>query len=300
MRSYQLTQQDRRLFEEAGFLVLEGVLSKREVGQLTQVIDDLYRRHGGDPGTGRMEVRNCVARHPALLAMADHRTLLPTIVDLLGPDIKLRTSEVDVRPPIRPEAVAGKTARNRWGEPEQWHIDGPLSGYPDVNGVVPMMEVRAGYFLTDLRGKDSGQLALLPGSHRLNYHGLEDPGLEIPERAAFRVEVPPGSAVLFRTGVWHCATPNLSPLTRKVLYLAYTYRWIQASDYVEQDEAVLSRCNPIQRQLLGGLPPGRHPLGASPEKTPSSCSWFSHPNDIPLLAWSERRQQAKRPVAATA
>ncbi|HWB96380.1 MAG TPA: phytanoyl-CoA dioxygenase family protein [Bryobacteraceae bacterium] len=293
MKRYQLTASDRRLFDETGFLVLEGVLSKSELQKLNEAIDGLYADHGGDPVTGRMELRNCVAKHPLLLAMADHLTLLPTIVELLGPDIKLRTSELDVRPPITPEMVEGKNARNRWGEPEQWHIDGPLSGYPDVNGIVPMMEVRAGYFLTDLTGNDAGQLCVVPGSHRFNFHALEDPALVIPPEAIFRVEVPAGSAVLFRTGVWHCATPNLSTLTRKVLYYAYTYRWIHASDHIAQDEDVLARCNPLQRQLLGGLPPGRDPLGDKAETTPCSHTWFTRPDDIPLLAWSQQMRSRR-------
>ncbi len=298
MKRYRLTEADRKLFDEAGFLIIEGALSKSELKQLNDVVDDLYRGHPHDPLTGRMELRNCVARHPALLAMADHRTLLPAVVELLGPDIKIRTSELDVRPPVTAVMVEGKTAHNRWGEPEQWHIDGPLSGYPDVNGIVPMMEVRAGYFLTDLTGKDAGQLCLVPGSHRFDFRALADPATRIPPEASFRVEVPAGSAVLFRTGVWHCATPNLSNVTRKVLYYAYTYRWIQASDHVEQECELLARCNPLQRQLLGGLPPGRHPLGDRNDTTPCNHTWFTRPEDIPLLAWS--RQMQPRGVRAGA
>ena len=290
MKRYHFTNSDRQLFDETGFLVVEGILGKDELRTLNDAVDQLYSEHGGDPHTGRMELRNCVAKHPQLLAIVDHHELLPAVVDLLGPDIKLRTSELDVRPPITAAMVEGKTARNRWGEPEQWHIDGPLSGYPDVNGIVPMMEVRAGYFLTDLTAANAGQLCLVPGSHRFNFHALENPGLEVPPEAIFRVEVPAGSAVLFRTGVWHCATPNLSKQTRKVLYYAYTYRWIHPSDHLEQDDDLLARCNPLQRQLLGGLPPGRHPLGAKADTTPCSHTWFTHPDDIPLLAWSQRRR----------
>jgi ectoine hydroxylase len=290
MKKYHFTEADRRLFDEAGFLVVEGVLSKSELTKLNGVIDDLYRKHEHDLLTGRMELRNCVAKHPLLLAMVDNRTLLPAIVGLFGPDVRLRTSELDVRPPVTAAMVAGKTARNRWGEPEQWHIDGPLSGYPDVNGIVPMMEVRAGYFLTDLTGKDAGQLCLVPGSHRFDFHALENPALDIPPQAIFRVEVPAGSAVLFRTGVWHCATPNLSNLTRKVLYYAYTYRWVHPSDHVHQNRLLLARCNPLQRQLLGGLPKGRHPLGDRAQTTPCNHTWFTRPCDIPLLAWSQRQR----------
>ncbi len=288
MKHFRLTKAERKLFDEAGFLVIEGALSAAELRKLNAAVDDLYARNRHDAVTGRMELRNCVAKHPALLAMADHKTLLPAIVELLGPDIKLRTSELDVRPPVTAAMVKGKNARNRWGEPEQWHIDGPLSGYPDVNGIVPMMEIRAGYFLTDLKAGRSGQLCVVPGSHRFDFRALANRALKIPPEATFEVAVPAGSAVLFRTGVWHCATPNLSNIARKVLYYAYTYRWVQPSDHTDQDPAILARCNPVQRQLLGGLPTGRHPLGDKSETTPCHHTWFTRPEDIPLLAWSQQ------------
>jgi ectoine hydroxylase-related dioxygenase (phytanoyl-CoA dioxygenase family) len=289
-----LTPRERRQFDEAGFLVREGVLSRTELSALTRVADRLYRRYGGDAHTGRLEVRNAVAHDRLLLQMADHRTLLPAIVDLLGPDIKLRTSELDIRPPVSATAGA-EIGRHRWGEPEQWHIDGPIYGYPDVDGLLPMMEVRAGYYLTDLRSPDSGCLCLAKGSHRFDYRLLADPDFRVPASAVVRIEVPPGSAILFRTGVWHCATPNLSPRTRKVLYYAYTYRWIQSSDYFSQTAALLRRCTPIQRQLIGGVVRRtRLPLGDAPLR-PSSFYWFTRPEDIPLLGWWDKlASQRKR------
>ena len=111
-----------------------------------------------------------------------------------------------------------------------------------------------GYHLTDLRAPESGQLCLVPGSHQYDYRYLADPDLTIEPEKIVRVDAPPGSAVLFRTGVWHCASPNLSKITRKILYFAYTYRWIQGSDYFEQRKVLLNRCSPVQRQLLGGQP----------------------------------------------
>jgi ectoine hydroxylase len=287
-----LTAKQRRAFDETGFLVVENVLKPGELTKLNRVVDRLYTRLGGDDKTGRLELRNCVAHDPALLQMVDHAALLPAIVDLMGPDIKIRTSELDVRPPL-PRA-AYRLGKNP-GRPENWHIDGPIYGYPTVDGRVPMMEVRVGYHLTDLRAPESGQLWLVPGSHRDDYRYLADPDLVIPPEKIVRVDAAPGSAVIFRTGVWHCASPNMSQVTRKILYFAYTYRWIQGSDYLEQEKDLLDRCTKVQRQLLGAAPnPKRGLLGSAPERTPCSFYWFTEPADIPLLALYRRLQQKRR------
>jgi ectoine hydroxylase len=285
---WALTTRQRRQFDEDGFLIRHGVLSRHEIAGLNRVADRLHKRYGGDAHTGRLELRNSVALHGALLRMADHPVLLPSVVELLGPDIKIRTSELDIRPPLAAPRGGADIGRDRWGEPEQWHIDGPIYGYPDVDGRLAMMEVRVGYYLTDLRSPNSGCLCVVRGSHRFDYRLLADPAFRVPPSAIVRVEVPQGSAILFRTGVWHCATPNLSDRTRKVLYYAYTYRWVQSSDYVSQTAALIRRCTRIQRQLLGGVvTPSRNPLGDAPGR-PSSFYWFTRPTDIPLLAWWEK------------
>src|SRR2546430_14137526 len=94
-----LTSKQRRTFNEIGFLVIENVLTLSELRTLNRAADELYKRYGGDAKSGRLEIRNCVAHHPAFLRMVNHPVLLPAIVDLLGADIKIRTSELDIRPP---------------------------------------------------------------------------------------------------------------------------------------------------------------------------------------------------------
>lgn len=233
-----------------------------------------------------MEVRNCLAQHPALLKLIGHQTLLPLIVDLLGPNIKIRSSHLDVRPPLRKAQIANKLGQDRWGEPEQWHVDGPIYGYPTVDGILPMMEVKVGYYLTDVTQPDSGPLCLVPGSHRQDYRILAQNELNVPPECIVKVQVPAGTAIVFRTGVWHCISPNTSVSTRKVLYYTYTYRWIEASDYLKQSDDLLEKCTAIQRQLLGATAsPGRNPLGNEAEKTPCSFYWHSGPDDIPLISW---------------
>lgn len=297
-----LTQAEREYFDEHGFIIFENALSPGDVAELTACIDEIYARYGGEPGTGRLEVRNCLSRHPAFLRLVDHPQLLPIIVDVLGPNIKIRSTHLDVRPPVPPELANLELGRDRLGEPEQWHVDGPLFGYPVVDGVLPLMEVKIGFFLTDLLTPDCGTLCLVPGTHKLDYRALADPDFRVPSESVFKVHVPAGSAIMFRTGLWHCVSPNLSAQTRKLLYYAYTYRWVEASDYLTQSDTLLAGCTPVQRQLLGApASADRPPLGSDPERIPCSFYWYTQPDDIPLVSLYQRITDRQRErVAARA
>jgi hypothetical protein len=295
-----LTDQQQADFDNRGFLVVPQALSEPDVKNLNSVVDEIYKCYGGDHDSGRLEVRNCVAHDQQLLDLTANPKLLPMVVDLLGPNIKIRSSHLDVRPPLPLDSIANDLGKDRWGEPEQWHVDGPLYGYPAIYGQLPMMEVKVGYYLTDVTQPDSGALCVIPGSHRSDYRLLALDGLQIPPDSVYRVHVPAGSAILFRTGLWHCVSPNLSMNTRKVLYYAYTYRWIHPSDYLVQSQELLSRCSPLERQLLGATATDhRNPLGSEPERTPCSFYWYSEKEDLPLLEYCERAEKVQQESACT-
>ncbi len=97
--------------------------------------------------------------------------------------------------------------------------------------------------------------------------------------------------MLFRTGLWHCVSPNFSALTRKVLYYAYTYRWIEPSDYVIQSPDLLASCTPIQRQLLGAPLSSLGPLGPEPEIRPESFLWYYEDANLPILKWFDKLEK---------
>jgi ectoine hydroxylase len=286
---YSMTALQRKQFDEQGFFIVENALSPDQLDALLGATDELYARYGGRPGSSRLEMRNVVAHHPCLRDLISHRLILPIVVDLLGPNIKIRSTHLDVRPPLQRESVKNKLGSDRWGEPEQWHVDGPIFGYPLVNNLLPLMEVKVGYYLSDVTLPESGPLCVIPGSHKLDYRKLANS--VPPDESVFRVAVPPGSAVLFRTGLWHCVSPNFSALTRKVLYYAYTYRWIQASDYMTQSPELLASCTPIQRQLLGAPLSSLGPLGPEPEIRPESFFWYYEDTNLPILKWFDNLQK---------
>jgi ectoine hydroxylase len=285
-----ITKEQRRCFDTDGYLVVEGELAGDEVSELVEVIDQTdaaVRRARGLAPDAPVSVRNIVCRHPAFRRMLDRPRILALVVGALGPRIQLRASNFDVRPP-RPEDGDGAAARaaDRFSA---WHRDEPAGGWPTVGGVVPYMELKVGYYLTDLRAPLSGALRVVPGSHRWAIGRVPDGSPEGETGSIAEINVPAGAALIWRTSLLHRVAPNCSGRTRKCVYLAYQHRWLRPSDYVTAPADVLARCNPIQRQLLGALGEGMCELRDA-EVEPCSPYWTPRPQDIPLEAWARDRR----------
>lgn len=280
----QLTAEQRRAFDEDGYFVVPEALGSSEVDELIEVVDTFdaaVRRQPGPAPDDEVRVRNVVCRHPAFLRLLDHPRTLPLVIDTLGARIQLRGSNLDVLPSREPMA--------RPSEPESvlaWHRDEPYAGWPTVGGVPPFMELKVGFYLTDLSQPRSGALWVIPGSHRLPSAYGADGELLVDPHAVVELNVPAGAALIFRTSLLHRVSPNVSGRTRKCVYLAYQHRWLRPSDYLAAPEDVLRICSPVQRQLLGS---GAHsPLALSdPDVEPCSPYWTPGPEAVPLEVWAQ-------------
>lgn len=280
----------RQQFEEDGFFLIEDALNADEVAALVSVMDRLYEKYRQERNLGPHEafqIRNIVAADPLLRDLIDHPRILPLIVDVMGYNIQIRTSHLDVRPPMRSEdAQAGLGER---GSFFPWHSDAPNFGWPTVDGVIPYMEMKVGYYLTDLTQHNSGAICVVRGSHRRAQKDAAGNYIIDPADVV-EVNVRPGAAMVWRTALLHCVTPNLSDHARKCLYYGYNHRWIRPSDFDHQTPDVVDGCTPIQRQLLGELGSGSHNYnGDDPLVHPVSRYWRPQEEDIPLKAWAEQR-----------
>lgn len=285
-----LSDEQQRKFDEDGFFLVDDALTSAELDELIPVIDDLYAKYYRERNLGPYDAfqwRNVVALHPVFRKLLDHPKLLPLVVDVIGYNIQLRTSHLDVRPPMAPE-----TAQKALGAGDSffpWHSDAPNFGWPTVEGVIPYMEMKIGYYLTDLTPHNSGAICVARGSHKRPQKDASGNYI-IDPKDIVEVNVRPGTALIWRTALLHCVTPNLSDHARKCLYYGYHPRWIRPSDYDHQDPAVLAGCTPIQRQLLGELGTGLNNYnGDDPLVQPVSRYWRPQDEDIPLKAWAEQR-----------
>jgi ectoine hydroxylase len=251
-----------RRFERDGFLVLPNALTQRDVVELTAATDSLWASHlaeGGSPSY--LHLFGFIGKEEAFLKLLDPSIPLAYVVRFLGWNIHLYHSHLDVNPPATAH-IPFKYS---------WHRDGGRMN-EDLDGQEPpCLSVKVAYFLTDLSAADSGNLHVVPGSHRER----RQPHLserDVPSNAE-QVMVAPGSAVIFDRRLWHSRGPNWSCRTRKALFCAYSHRWIRSRDAVLASPQTWGGLSPIRRQLLGA---GSGPRGYH---VPSE-------SDVPLRNWS--------------
>ena len=285
-----ITGQQQKQFDEDGFILIENALSPEHVSRLIDVVDErdaACRKSQGASPEVAYQIRNAITHHDELFQMINYPDLFPLVVDVMGVNIQLRTSHVDVRPPMKDYAEQELGVR---GSFFPWHSDGPNFGYPITNGAVPFFEVKIGYYLTDLTERNSGAICVVRGSHKVSPKKIHAPDYQIDPGDVVEVNAKPGTAMLWRTALWHCLTPNLSHHTRKCLYYGYNYRWMRPGDYDRQDPALLARCTPVQRQLLSANATDQN-VGFSDGDPahPNSLFWRPDPEDVPIENWAEEQ-----------
>lgn len=297
-----MTDEQRRSFDERGFIAIENFFSESELDRLLTAIDEVAARIRAEKGLAESDpfaLRNALTQHEAFLDLIDNPRILPLVVDAIGWNIQIRTTHLDYRPPYPEGLEPGELGKGDGADHAAgyknlvWHPDlaGPyLFEAPSNDGTLPFMEIKVGYYLSDLRSSQSGAICLVPGSHRRPPQELRDMQYRVPDDQYIEFNVPPNTALLWRTQLWHCVTPNLSKHVRKVFYVGYHYRWLRPTDYIQQDPALIARSSPIRRQLLGALDPSGDPLGTDPFWEPSSRYWLiKNTDDVPLKKWAEER-----------
>lgn len=279
MEPATLSEAQHAAFERDGFLVVPDALPGAMVERLLVAVDRLYEEGRARTGLSKArhwEMRNCIVADPVFLELLDWPKTFPLVVDLLNWNIHLITSHLIVRAPSPPEA-------NPHWKASGWHRDGGTSAQ-EMQEPHPRLLIKIAYWLTDLSEPGRGGIRFVPGSHRLIGRPAQAEGAPDPY-GAMELRANPGDAVLFEQRMWHAVGPNVSDLTRKSLFFGYGYRWLRPMDYVTMPEELLSRCTPIQRQLLG-------------EAKTQLGYYLPIDEDVPLRAWWQARQAERRAAGA--
>ncbi len=228
----------RAALERDGYVLLERVLDAHALERLREAVDRTYvEERGGDGGS--LHLLAFCGRDPAFLELIDHPTVLPLVVDVLGPNVFMHHCHLDVHPPeTDPQHV--------W----MWHQDGGIVNRDLETEPRPRLSVKVAYFLTDLTESGRGNFMVLPRSHLRNaIHRPPDDDNAIA--GAVPVLAAAGDAVLFDRRLWHMRSANRSEYTRKALFYAYTYRWVRPRDDVRVPVELLHLITPVRAQLLG-------------------------------------------------
>lgn len=262
-----VSEERRERFEREGYLVVPGALSAEEVAAYGAAVDRVYadaEQTGGLAPDGSLHRLSAVASCPELVGLVDHPVTFPLVWSTLGWNVHIYHSHLDVHPQVTVEPPF------RW----RWHQDGGRQNRELETHPRPRMSVKLAYWLSDVSVPGRGNLTLIPGSHRTNWlPGPPRRDVRWPRPdGAVQVTVDAGDAVFFDRRIWHARSVNTSAVTRKCVFLGYTYRWVSIRDDVARLPAKpwWRRLNPVQRQLLGGVgrTDGDHAWGHYPEDTP--------------------------------
>jgi ectoine hydroxylase len=265
----------RAEFNKNGYLIIPGALTQDEVdhyrGALDRVYADAEAAGRIQPG-GSLHQLSAVANCPEAIGLVDHPATLPYIWSVLGWNVHVYHSHLDVHPPLpskRPFRF-------------EWHQDGGRQNRETETDPRPRLSVKLAYWLSDVSEPGRGNFKVVPGSHLTNWiSGPHRRDVEWPDPdGAIEVCANPGDVVVFDRRLWHARSDNYSDVTRKAMFFGYTLRWIAIRD---ENDGIWSselneQMNPVQRQLLGGIRPGD-----------GDHHWGHYPSETPLYGWLKER-----------
>lgn len=222
-----LTAEQVAAYRRDGYLVLEGRVPgaviarchaeiarfREEARGLTAHTErfDLEDSHTPDePRIRRIKLPHAIS--PVFDELMRSDAILAPVRDLIGPDLRLRTSKLNMK-------SAG------YGAPVDWHQDWAF--YPHTNDDI----LAVGVFLDDV-GPENGPLMVIPGTHRgpaFDHHvdgyfagtmSLAAAGLDA--RDAVRVMAPAGAISIHHVRIVHGSDLNRSDRDRAVLFYEIT------------------------------------------------------------------------------
>lgn len=160
-----ISERDVDAYRRDGYIVVPDVLDATELGQLQAVIDDWIARAASvdthddvydlEPSHTRAQPRVRRIKTPHKIdrrfsALVRHPNVLAVLTKLLGPDLRLHGSKLNMKAP-------------RYGSPVEWHQDWAF--YPHTNDDI----LAIGVMLDDME-LSNGPLLVVPGSHRGPIH----------------------------------------------------------------------------------------------------------------------------------
>ncbi len=221
-----LTQEQVDFYHTNGYIVVENVISAKDIADLRKVTDEFVDKSrevtehsnvfdlepGHTPAAPQLRrLKNPVVLHPIYDRMLRHDYILDSVAQLVGPNVRYDTSKLNMK-------SAG------FGSPVEWHQDFAFAT-PVTND--DMLSV--GLAIDDMT-QENGCLLFVPGSHKgpiYDHHqndvfvgGITDPDFR-PDNAV-PIEVKAGGITIHHTRTLHASAPNLSGQSRRLLLLQYS------------------------------------------------------------------------------
>ncbi len=235
-----MTENEKRLLDEQGYVVLEGLIETDWFRELRTRVEELFEEEGQNSGhefraepfartlfnlVDKGEVFERVVSDPRVLVFVSH---------VLGGCFKLSSLNARSTNPFAPVA-------------QPLHCD--LDILPDDQGA----RVFNAIWLLDDFTPDNGATRMVPGSHlwdRLPQKCMPDAKAPYPNEAL--ITAPAGSVLVYNAHVWHGGTANRTARHRRVLQAQYVRRDLPQREWQAMclRAETQQRMEPLMRYLL--------------------------------------------------
>jgi len=250
MEFNNLDDEQRKSFDEDGFLVVRNALDRETVERLTNAGDRRAQAFLAKPEVlnrpeyNHLDLRPGLLREKPFFDLVSNSVTVPLVVQLLSPNIHLHSTTLIYK---RPESPNGSSFRRGWHRDIRIPQDLGHQGLPRVG-------VKVCYCLTDFNQRESGMTLFARKSHLTSEPLVIAKGQVDPrDLESCDLTLNAGDAVLFENRIFHTAAPNRSNRVSRVLMYGYAYRWMKPEVYLDGvDDLQLTQADPITRQLLGG------------------------------------------------
>ncbi len=222
-------------FDRDGYLLIEDAIAPDDV----QLYIDATRRIAAEqmarqPGKPFTPWNGIAHLDPLFADLIDHPRHVGFAYDLYGELLKLHNSQAFIRP-------AGKSET-------KWHNDGARAVPYAVYAPRLPLQLKVGYWLTDLPRPKMGNLVIYPGSHRSQPFSAYTRSASLPGELPVCVRA--GTMMLIHGNLFHTVMDNDSDTTRFNLFYTYCPSWVCEADRLECDATWLRSLTRAQRIIM--------------------------------------------------
>ena len=244
----EISTEQKRQFDEEGYLIVRDVLDSQQIESLIEAGDRLVasdrvenrQRTNGGLYDG---FRNSVSMDDAFLPLMTHPKTFSLVAQLLGANLGLLTSHLIYR---HPDPKGSPDTSRMPG----WHRDHFVSLQDLGHAQIPRHSLKIAYYLTDLSEPNTGATLMAAGSNQLK-EKIDIPEGKVDPATSVEPLLNPGDCVFFENRTWHAGAANLTDRIRKAVMFGYCYNWMRPTDYRVQSPEFVEKLNPMQRFLVG-------------------------------------------------
>jgi hypothetical protein len=244
-----ISQDDRFLFDVAGYLHLRGALTPDEVSEYNRWMDetektDIHALNADFPDGIKQQLNRPVSRiwdaDPRFARFLDHPVVAPYLVEFVGEEYRHIDNDLYYTYP----GYAG----GHWHRGVSAHPTGHVVG---GKFLCPMVKVF--YCMSDV-GPGEGEFVVIPGSHKaqfkLDYEGRAD----LPGQHVFD-DVKTGDIIIFNEALLHNGRPNPSQKTRRTVIVNFGRKEAGVWRGYRPKPETLALVTPAQARILSNENP---------------------------------------------